>query len=291
MGVSLTAPLISRGCRIVTTASERSRSTLDRARAAGIIVLDDMAQVVNDADVIFSVVPPSASRGVCEAYAALAHNAPHGALYVDMNSIGPELAVSLAAAIERAGGEFVDAAIHGQARNLAITATLYLAGKRAGEISRLFDGIVLTNVLSDLPGDASAMKMLLGGLSKGLCALFVELATLANRRAMAGEFLDEAEKFYPGIVAAAQRMLPTYPEHAQRRTGEMSELEKTAIASGQSPCMIAATRCLIEMLAKTDFGGNANASNWDISTLAEYLCAHEFLGRSMAPREHAPTVV
>jgi 3-hydroxyisobutyrate dehydrogenase-like beta-hydroxyacid dehydrogenase len=217
MGASLAALLSSQGLRVLTTAAGRSQQTITRARAAGVEVLEDLPAVVHAANVVLSTVPPSAARQVCDAYTLVAKQSPQNAVYVDINSIGPELSASLAKIVTQAGREFVDGAIHGQAMSLTTEATLYLAGTRAGDVAQLFSKVLRTRVLSTTAGDASAMKMLLGGISKGMCALFLELSALANRREMVGDFLKESKQFYPGVVSAVDRMLPTYPQHAPRR--------------------------------------------------------------------------
>ncbi len=70
-------------------------------------------------------------------------------------------------------------------------------------------------VLGDGPGAASAMKMALGGLAKGLCALFAEVALLADRHEMLGQMLDATARIYPGVFEVVERMLPTYTAHAR----------------------------------------------------------------------------
>jgi hypothetical protein len=91
--------------------------------------------------------------------------------------------------------------------------------------------------------------MLLGGLSKGLCGLFLELGLLAERQQMLGEMLDACSMIYPGVMQVIDRMLPTYTEHAGRRATEMQELEATCQSAELEPCVIDAIRRLHEGLA------------------------------------------
>jgi 3-hydroxyisobutyrate dehydrogenase-like beta-hydroxyacid dehydrogenase len=292
MGAALGTPLRERGYAVVSTAAGRTPRTVERCERAGFVLLDQLADVVRVSDIILSVVPPSAAEEMADAYASAAHSSPARAIFVDCNSIGPERAVAMARKMARAGRGFVDASVHGQARSLKTSATLYLSGERAAEIAELFYGSSLrTRLLGLKAGDASAMKMLLGGLSKGMCALFLELAALATRRQMQDELLKESKHFYPGIVSAVERMLPTYPQHAARRIGEMGELERTAAESGQSPCMIDATRRVIESLASIGFGSSTDAADWDITALATHLYANGFLSNEPSSVEHASPVV
>ena len=91
----------------------------------------------------------------------------------------------------------MDAAVNGLAHNAASSGTLFLSGPRAAEVARLFAGTMRVQELGSEPGSASAMKMLLGGLSKGLCALFLELALLAREQGMLGRCWRRAAESTP----------------------------------------------------------------------------------------------
>jgi 3-hydroxyisobutyrate dehydrogenase-like beta-hydroxyacid dehydrogenase len=206
---------------------------------------------VRVSDVLVSLVDPAAAEEVARSYCELAHLAPKHAIFIDANSIGPAKARAIARRVEHAGRSFVDGSINGLAKNLATSGTLYLSGAGADDVAAAFDGVSRVRVLGGEPGRASAMKMLLGGLSKGLCALFTELALLAERQGMLDAMLEAAGRTYPGVCAVAERMLPTYPQHAGRRATEMYELEMMA-RSGvtTTPTVIEAVRRFHEDLAR-----------------------------------------
>lgn len=250
LGASVGALLRSRGVRVVTTVAGRGAATAQRAREAGMIVLESLAEVVREAELVLSLVPPAAAAAeVAGAYCEHARVAPVGGVYVDVNSVGPDLAAAISRTVEACGREFVDAAINGLAKNLETGGTLYLSGRRAGDVARLFEGAMRVRVLGDEAGKASAMKMLLSGLSKGVCALVTELALLAEGRQMLPDMAEAMAEIYPGIWAVVERMLPTYSKHSARRADEMRELERTAQAAGLEPCVIGAVARLHEMIA------------------------------------------
>ncbi|MGH7192190.1 MAG: NAD(P)-binding domain-containing protein, partial [Candidatus Saccharimonadales bacterium] len=225
MGAAFAGLLLARGVRVVTTLGGRSERTVRLAREAGVVVLNSLAEVVRQSQVVVCLVAPSAAAETADAYCELAHLSPPSAIYVDANSIGPELAKLLAAKLAHVGRGFVDAAINGLAENISTGGTLYLSGPRAAEIAGIVGNAMRVRILGPDPGQASAMKMLLGGLSKGLCALFVELATMAQRRDVLPQMLEACSMIYPGIMTVIDRMLPTYSRHAGRRATEMGELE------------------------------------------------------------------
>ena len=268
MGAAVARVLRLRGSNVVTALRDRGGRTAERCAEADIAVLDSLTTVARKADVIISLVPPAAAAEVAEAYAKVMHLAPAGVVYVDANSVSPESAAGIAETITRKGGSFVDAAINGLAKNLTTSGTLFLSGTRAEDVAELFGDVVRVRVLGAEVGTASTMKMLLGGLSKGLCGLFLELALVADRRGMLGEMLKAAHEIYPGMQQVVDRMLPTYAEHASRRATEMSELQATARASGLEPCVLESIGRLHELLAHTNF---TTASGADVRSIVRHL--------------------
>lgn len=249
MGASLGKLLIAAGVRVVTTTSDRSSRTLQRSREAGIEALPSLADVAKQSSYVISLVETSAATQVARSYAKCAHLAPAGTLFIDANSIGPETAHAIGRIITACGCDFVDGAINGLARTLSTGGTVFLSGPRAQEVGDFLGSNLRVRILGLEIGRASTMKMLLGGLTKGMCALFLELATLAEQCRMFPEMMEACTTIYPGITALIDRMLPTYSQHAGRRSVEMRELEQTLENSGMGACVIAAVRQLHENLA------------------------------------------
>ncbi|MGB7161535.1 MAG: NAD(P)-binding domain-containing protein [Tepidisphaeraceae bacterium] len=277
MGAALASALRGKGFRVVTTLDGRSERTAARARASGLVVLDSLIDVVREAEVVFSLVSPASAENVARDYCAVAHLALADAVYVDANSIGPDTTSAIAGQVVRADRSFVDGSINGLATNLTTSGTLFLSGPRAGDVATLFGDAVRVRVLGETIGAASTMKMLLGGLSKGLCGLFLELALVADRRGMLGEMLETTREIYPGVQAVVDRTLPTYAQHSARRSTEMRELLATAQASSIEPCVIDAIRRLHELLANTNF---TTASGADVRSIVRHLQAAGLLSGS-----------
>jgi 3-hydroxyisobutyrate dehydrogenase-like beta-hydroxyacid dehydrogenase len=256
MGAALACALrdTARVRRVVTIMSGRSAQTARRAADAGIVGLDSPTNVARESDLVLSVVPPAAAEDVADAWCRIADVAPRHGIYADVNSVSPELAVAIGARVATTGHEFVDVAINGLAKTLRSAGTMYVSGKRADVVTSLFAGAMRVVNLGAEPGRASAMKMLLSGVSKGVCGLFMELAAVARQRGLYDELMRALEQIYPNVAALAERMLPTYPQHAARRAAEMRELEQTARASDVQPPVLGAVRELHEMLAATQFG-------------------------------------
>ena len=250
MGAAVASLLVARGTPVVTTLAGRSETTVAQAEASGATIVGCLDEVVRVSDVVFSLVVPSAAEDVAADYCGRARLAPAGAIFVDVNSIAPARAREIGSRVEAAGRSFVDASINGLAKNLRSSGTVYLSGPRAAEVAAVFDGAARVKLLGEEVGRASAMKMLLGGLSKGICALFAELAVLAHEQGMLDEMLEAATRTYGGVTAVAERMLPTYARHAERRHTEMSELEAMARDAGVTPRVIEGVLRFHEALAQ-----------------------------------------
>jgi 3-hydroxyisobutyrate dehydrogenase-like beta-hydroxyacid dehydrogenase len=253
MGAAVAQVIRANGARVVSTFAGRSRATAQRCQQAQIELLPSTQDVIRQSQVILSCVPPAAAEEVARDFCRCADFAPAGTIYVDLNSISPEQSQALAETITRTGRHYVDGAINGLAKNLTTSGTILLSGPRAAEIAPLFTGASRIRVLGSNVGAASAMKMLLAGLSKGLCGLFAELALIAQQHDMLEAFAQTSTEIYSGMMLVVERMLPTYAQHAARRATEMQELEATAHAAGLNPPVITAVRQLHEMLASATY--------------------------------------
>src|SRR4051794_27604904 len=103
MGSSLGKLLAEHGFPVVTTLEGRSLRSRRLCETAGLKALDTLCEVVQQAAVVFSVVPPAAAREVAEQYCALAHRAPTGAIYIDANPVSPAAVVETAELVKGTG--------------------------------------------------------------------------------------------------------------------------------------------------------------------------------------------
>lgn len=276
MGAATARALRTAGHRVVTSVDGRGSQTRERTADAGLQILDDLPAVVAASDLIISLVPPAAALSIAQRVAACPHRRP-SAIYIDANSISPLTARQIAELVEPRGFRFVDAAIHGPANRLADLGRIYLSGPDAADVANLFDGVVEVRLLGDEPGRASAMKMLLGGMVKGMAALFIELSVAGHNAGLLEDFIATFTEAYPGIMTLIRRTLPTYPRHAARRKDELHELETTMRSLGVKPQLVAAARRSIDRLAESDLREYVQAIDdglFDLDDLVELFSLH-----------------
>ena len=198
MGSTLGRLLLSRGIRVVTTLEGRSDRSVRLCREAGLEELDTLGDVVTQADVVISVVTPAAAMSVARHVAAELSKRRGRTVYVDVNSVSPTTMASIKSVLERPDLELVDASIHGLASTLAGGGGwLYLSGRMAAEVAVLLGSPPKSVVLGDEVGRASLLKMLIGGVNKGLVALLLELSDVALAEGILDEFWDVEPRFVP----------------------------------------------------------------------------------------------
>lgn len=283
MGAAFGRLLQSGGFPVVTTLEGRSERTARACGEAGLAVLDSLGDVVAAADTVVSLVPPQAAVEVAERFADLAIEFGRAPMYVDANSVSPSTLGAVERHIERAGAALVDASIHGLASRIAAHGTLYLSGPAAGKLAEDWKGLIRIRCLGDRLGLASLQKMLLAGMSKGLVALFVEMALVARHSELLPEFLDETRRHYPAVMEMMDRLLPTVPRHARRRGAEMEELETMTERLGLRPGLIAECRRLYTELGRSDLEQRAES----LPACQGLEAVLEFIGGSEPLAPHA----
>jgi 3-hydroxyisobutyrate dehydrogenase-like beta-hydroxyacid dehydrogenase len=226
MGSAFGKLLHKGGLRVVTTCEGRSPATQERALNSGIQILPKLDDVVAQSHIVFSLVLPSSALETARQYVSRYQLRPQGSLFVEANSICPETLEQIERLTAGQNIPLVDATFNGSAHRLEDMGVLHLSGPRAQEVETICQGLMRVNLLGARVGTASLTKLLMSVVAKGLANLFLEVGVLAERAGMLDSFLQSCHLFYPDILTAAERMLPTYPRHAARRVGEMRDIEQ-----------------------------------------------------------------
>lgn len=165
-------------------------------------------------------------------------------LFFDMNSVAPETKRAAAAAIEAAGGRYVDVAVMAPVRPALLSVPLLVAGPHAEAGRALLEQIGFrARVVPGDVGAASAIKMLRSIVIKGLEALTAECLLSARAAGVEEQVLASLDASFPGWDwrTRADYNLDRMLVHGLRRAAEMRESAATAAALGQSGAMAAAS--------------------------------------------------
>jgi 3-hydroxyisobutyrate dehydrogenase-like beta-hydroxyacid dehydrogenase len=209
-----------------------------------------MTEVVRRADVVLSIIPPTAAKPVAADFAAAVRETGRKPLFVDANAISPMTAQEVGAIIAPTGASYLDACIIGPARDVRGRCIFYVSGTQVQVFEEYFGKSLRTHVLGEQVGQASAFKMVFAGLNKGLAALLYELTSAAQDFGFLDELLHRYKVLLPGVMEALEWLVPTYPMHAARRADEMEELAEMLGHYGFSSIMARGTQQTLGAVGK-----------------------------------------
>ena len=113
MGHAVGWALGDHGLDVITCLRGRSERTSGLARAGNIRDVADLGQLVSEADLVLSIIPPAQAVGVARQVAEAIRSARANTFFADCNAVSPETTRSIAGIIDEAGGRFMDASIIG----------------------------------------------------------------------------------------------------------------------------------------------------------------------------------
>ena len=163
-----------------------------------------------------------------------------GALYCDMNSVAPDTKRAAAAAIEAAGGRYVDVAIMAPVHPARLAVPLLVAGPHAESGAQALEAMGFSDVriIAGGIGAASSVKMIRSVMVKGIEALTAEMMAAADAAAVTEDVLASLGD---GWRARCAYNLERMATHGARRAAEMEEVAKTLAALGVDPVMTRGT--------------------------------------------------
>ena len=236
MGHAVGRMLGLHGFKVATYLANRSERTKHLAAEGGIRDYPTMAEMLERADIILSIVPPGlaaqAAAEVAESMSASGFCPP----YADCNAISPETAKAIAKRISDAGADFIDGGILGPPPSKARNNTrFYFSGERAELLAELDGKGIVVRQLGTEIGRASGIKMCYAALTKGTHALQTAVITLAESLGLAEEvsheFRTSQEASYKQMTSSAPRL----PVVAWRYIDEMKQIAQTFEAAGVTP--------------------------------------------------------
>jgi 3-hydroxyisobutyrate dehydrogenase-like beta-hydroxyacid dehydrogenase len=253
MGYHWARVLTGHGVRVLTYAQDRSETTRKRAENVGVECVSSLPALVNNVDLIVSIVVPFAALDVAAKVAqAAAQAARADLLYLDANAISPMTAEQIGNTLADSGVEFVDGCIIGSAAKIDKGAVIYVSGPQASRVEELRHCGLAVKVLGPVVAQASAFKVVYAGLTKGLQGLFVELLMGARKFGLLDEITKRYEESFPGLLDKIAPSIIGLRIHAGRRAEEMVELKETFNHHGMKAFMAPAAQKVLESIAALD---------------------------------------
>ena len=223
MGSAVAARLTQHGATVRTLLAGRSKATVMRAEAAG--MMDASLAQIAEADFILSIVPPGEAVPLAEQLAPALRAAGRKPIYVDCNAVSPQTVSRIDRVVREAGAAFVDGGIIGpppepDSRNTRI----YLSGPDAAKVTVLASYGLSMPVQPGPIGAASAMKMSYAGITKGFTALGAAMMLAATRAGTADALIAEMSVSQPALLEWLTTQMPKMHSKAYRWVAEMREI-------------------------------------------------------------------
>lgn len=271
MGFHWAKLLKGRGVEVLTYDKDRGEVSRQRGANAGVKSVDSMTDLVAQAELVVSIVVPSAATAVAAKVAEAVRTAGRkDLLFLDANAISPMTADEIAKILRPAGVEFVDGCIIGSAARMGKGTIVYVSGPAAEQLRALEEFSIPTKVLGPSTNQASAFKVVYAGLTKGLQGLFCELLMGARRFGLLEEIRAQYEESFPGLLDKVSGSIVGLRIHAGRRAEEMDELKRTFKHNGLDCFMAPAAQKVLEAIAALQVG-HVSASGARQGDLAETL--------------------
>ncbi len=255
MGQGMAMQIQARGYTVCTALEGRSERSRRLANEAGLTDVGSIAKLVGECDAVLSVMDPGAALSFGRQAADAIRARKHNTLIVDCNAIAPQTAVEIASMVGEARGKFVDAGIIGPPPRGNAKITLYVSGPDARLLEQIGGPQLKVQVVSDRIGDASALKMCSGALTKGTQALWLEVMIAAQRMGV-HELLERDLREGPRseIYKWVSGQLAIMPPKAYRWVPEMNEVAKTMATSGITPQVFSSIAEICAAVGRTELG-------------------------------------
>lgn len=216
-----------------TSAPSRAARTSGHVRVAA-----SMADALAERSVIISAV--TAANCIPAAREA-ADGIPPGAYYFDLNSVAPATKRAAAAAIETAGGRYIEAAVMSPIGPKRSATPMLIGGRHADSFAPIARAVGFTGIrIFDVRvGRASAAKMCRSVMTKGLEALLTEGLLAARHHGVEAAVLESLHDLLPAAdwERIADYMIGRSQQHGRRRAEEMREAALAVREAGIEPVM------------------------------------------------------
>jgi len=277
MGSGVGKALKENGFDVVTALTGRSARTKELAKNAELRDTNSLDEAVRQADLILSILPPSAALAQAEAVAEAMTRTDNRPTYVDCNAISPATTDIVGRPIEAAGADYIDAGIIGLAPGKGPATRFYVSGPNLAAIEALDGaGIQVKSVGREI-GRASGLKMCYAGLTKGQFTLFTAVLVTAEALGLSAALREEFEFSQREVYGRMQNLVPRLPADAGRWIGEMEEIAATFAAARVTPDFHNAAADIFRLLNKTPFAAETRETldpNRSLDEAVKVYAAH-----------------
>ncbi len=249
MGAAIGATLTSGGVDVATDLTGRSDLTRTRAAEAGMRDAGGIDALVEECDLLLSVLPPAEAVSIAEEVAGAMARTGSRPAFAECNAIAPQTVVRIATLMLDTGAPFIDAGIIGSPPSPGSDTRIYCSGPDTSALESLRECGLDIRRVGPRFGQASGLKMVYAASTKGTTAVWTELLTAAEAmgltEALLAEFGDAADP--ARHMKAATQM----PRRARRWVGEMEEIAATFEHLGLTPRILLGAADMFRLTGET----------------------------------------
>lgn len=240
--------------RVLTALDGRSTRTRALAETAQVEDVGSLTAMVEQADIILSIMPPAAASGFAVTVAREMGSTGATPVFVDCNAIAPETARGIGKTITSARASFVDGGIIGAPPGRRTATRLYVSGPQAARLESIARPDLLIRNLGPEIGTASGIKMCYAALTKGTMTLDTLVLLGARQLGLTEPLLQEFSESQPVALARMEKSVPWLAADAERWVGEMEEIAKTFANADLTDSMHQGAASVFRLLAKSALG-------------------------------------
>jgi 3-hydroxyisobutyrate dehydrogenase-like beta-hydroxyacid dehydrogenase len=223
-------------------AIDSSNELQSLAKSQGLNIKKNIEDLVTNTELILSAVTCRNAAKVAEE-SSLHMNKDK--IFVDLNTVTPNLKIEISELIQKRGGDFIEVAILGTVASYGFKSPMLACGKKARGFADFFNRMGFkVNFLSEEIGKASFTKMLRSVFAKGVESLLFEMLVAAEKCDLLEPILDAIVEHMDSssFLNIAETWITTNVIHAQRRAEEMDHVIETLNSLRVKPIMSTATR-------------------------------------------------
>lgn len=260
MGHAVGGALRAHGHDVITCLKGRGEHSRRLAGEAGLRDVDSIHDIVQQAGMILSILPPASAPDLAASVAEAMSDDRCFPVYVDCNAISPQTAQQVGAMITQAGAPFIDAGIIGMAPGKGSGPRIYVSGENLEPMLELDGkGFAVIEAGRNI-GEASALKMVYAGLTKGTWTLQTAVLLAAQQLGVREALLEEFSYSQSAALSAMRSRIPFLPADSARWVGEMEEIASTFADAGLPEGFHKAAADIFRILEQTPLAEETRAN-------------------------------
>ena len=256
LGSAVGGVLKEHGLNAVACLSGRSALTRERALAAGFRDVPTMEVLLEEADLVLSIMPPAFAVDKAREVAAAMKATGHRPAYVDCNAISPDSSRRAGKFITEAGGVYIDGGIIvGPPPWEGRVPVFYVSGEETDLMTQLDGKGISVRVVGSEVGPRIGPQDVLRRTQKrdpSRCktAVLIAAEAMGLTEEFEKEMLGSREGPLPPEIESGTRRLPSV---AARYVGEMEEIAAAFSSVGVTPKFHQGAYDVYRLLAETPY--------------------------------------